>query len=167
MIAAKCSGKWMIVCLNHDPFADPLPELFLRGPKFFSIAAYHERRFLLLLFLFFSHGINQCNFLLRITIFGDTIREPCPLNRDTQCPKETSFARQLLIFLNFAKIFRKSNHVKAFPPTQCKTLQFDLSPVHLARGLRAWMPVPHSKLNQYGMLTCTGSCLRCRLFAFW
>jgi hypothetical protein len=86
----------------------------LRGPKFFSIAANHERRFLFLLLLFLSHEIYQCIFAL--TIFEDTVREPCPRNATRSDPKETSFARQLLIFLNFAKIFRKSSHVKAFAP---------------------------------------------------
>src|SRR2546430_7088237 len=133
MIAAKVTCKWMIISFYDHPFADPLPKLLLRGPEFFSIAAYHQRRFLLLLFLFLSHEINQCKLILTITIFRDTVREACHPKPARSDPKETSFARQLLIFLNFAKIFRKSNHVKAFAPTRCKVLQFDLWHVHLAR----------------------------------
>ena len=84
MITPKRTGKWMVVSFFDHAFAHPLPELLLRGPKFFSIAAYHKRRFLLLLFLFFSHGINQCKFTLIITVFGDTVRETCPQKYDTQ-----------------------------------------------------------------------------------
>src|SRR5205085_437150 len=116
MIAAKYAGKWMIVSFFDHPLADPLPELLLGGPEFFSIAAYHQRRFLLLLFLFFGHEMNQCKFTLSIIIVGDTVSEPCHPKPARSDPKETSFARQLLVFLNFAKIFRKSNHVKAFAP---------------------------------------------------
>lgn len=75
------------------------------------------------------------HFRFNYLIFRDTVREPCPRNTTRSDPKETSFARQLLIFLNFAKIFRKSNHVKAFAPVRCRAYRhrelFAMQAIHL------------------------------------
>ncbi len=42
----------LVVSFFDHPFSDPLPELFLSGPKLFPIPANHQRRFLLLFFRF-------------------------------------------------------------------------------------------------------------------
>ena len=52
VLASEEAGQRLFTGLNYDAFPDPLPELRLRRPKLFSIAAHYERRFL---FAFFLH----------------------------------------------------------------------------------------------------------------
>ena len=51
VFSLKDPSQRIIVCLDHDAFPHPLPELLLCGPKLFAVAADYERRFLLFPFL--------------------------------------------------------------------------------------------------------------------
>ena len=46
MLAKKSTGERMVRGLDYDSLSNPLPELGLRGPKLFVVAANHKRRFL-------------------------------------------------------------------------------------------------------------------------
>ena len=56
MLARKKTCQRVIVRLDHDSLSDPLPELRLRRPKLFHVAADDERGLLLPLFSFFLGG---------------------------------------------------------------------------------------------------------------
>jgi hypothetical protein len=52
VLAQKRAGERAVVGFDDDSFPYPLPELFLRGPELFAVAANNQSRFPLLLFLF-------------------------------------------------------------------------------------------------------------------
>jgi len=95
-----------VLSLDDHAFPDPLPELLLRGPKLFAIAANNQRRFLLfrlrLLFLFlFGHRdflSSSRGFLLQVEPAGRTVntllRHACSgvinTSKTGSNPKETS-----------------------------------------------------------------------------
>jgi hypothetical protein len=47
--AAEPPGQWLIPGLNHDAFANHIPELLLGYPVFFAVVADYQGRF------FYSH----------------------------------------------------------------------------------------------------------------
>lgn len=53
MLAVESSSQRLLARLDHDALSDPLPELSLRRPELFAVAANHERRFLPLFSLCF------------------------------------------------------------------------------------------------------------------
>jgi hypothetical protein len=52
MLAPKQPSQRLVANLLNDAISHPLPELRLRRPKLFSIAAHHEGSFLLSLLFF-------------------------------------------------------------------------------------------------------------------
>ena len=64
MLSSKYPRQRLVISLDHDAFSYPLPELCLRGPKLFTIAADYQGRLLLfnLLLLVFLclHSSTLC-----------------------------------------------------------------------------------------------------------
>src|ERR1700752_271141 len=72
----KQSGQWLFSSLDNNSFSHPLPELSLRGPKLFPIAADDKRSFPFSLFLLYD--LLSCNTCFLIGIHKDTSTRACP-----------------------------------------------------------------------------------------
>lgn len=53
MFTLECARQRLLPGLDHNSLSDPLPELSLRGPELFTVAANDQRRFLSFLALLF------------------------------------------------------------------------------------------------------------------
>src|SRR5689334_23011940 len=58
VLAVELAGQWLVASLYDDALANPLPELRLRRPELFPVAADHERGLLSLLTLLFRRPQN-------------------------------------------------------------------------------------------------------------
>src|SRR5438094_3377219 len=75
MLTHECSRQRLVLRFHDHTFSGPLPELFLGGPEFFTVAADDQRRLFLFFLFLFRHLLVLTKLFLSAHVRSPTVRE--------------------------------------------------------------------------------------------